>query len=93
MKMASTSQLSDSEREQMVKTSNQATDTSICDTLLNCRCDLCVSNGGGQNLADTYIADCSFRLVGHEHDADGNNLKQFEVGGKGVYKRVLIIRR
>jgi hypothetical protein len=91
MKMANTSYLLDSEREQMVKTSNQATDTTICDTLLNCRFDLYVSNG--QNLADTYIADCSFRLVGHEHDANGKNLKQFECRGRAVYKRVLIIRR
>lgn len=93
MKMVSTSHLLDSERERMVKTSNQTTDTTICDTLLNCRNDLYISNGGGQNLAEICTNDCSFRLVGHEHDTNDKNLKQFEVRGKGVYKRVLIVRR
>ena len=33
-----------------------------------------------------------FEIIGHEHDLDGNgkDLGQFEVDGKGVYKRILI---
>ena len=33
-----------------------------------------------------------FKILGHEHDIDGNGttLKQFEVNGKGTYKRLLI---
>jgi hypothetical protein len=35
-----------------------------------------------------------FQIVGHEHDIDGNgaSLGQFEINGKGVYKRLLIKR-
>jgi hypothetical protein len=35
-----------------------------------------------------------FEIIGHEHDLDGNgtSLGQFEVNGKGVYKRLLIKR-
>lgn len=33
-----------------------------------------------------------FEIIGHEHDLDGNgaDIGQFEVDGKGVYKRILI---
>ena len=33
-----------------------------------------------------------FEILGHEHDVDGNgtSVNQFELNGKGVYKRLLI---
>lgn len=36
--------------------------------------------------------NAEFEIVGHEHDVDGNgtSLNQFEINGKGVYKRLLI---
>ena len=37
--------------------------------------------------------DCSYKLIGHEHDlGNGENIGQFEVSGKGVYKRILCHR-
>jgi hypothetical protein len=40
-----------------------------------------------------YCPD-QFEIIGHEHDIDGygKDIGQFEVNGKGVYKRILIRR-
>lgn len=42
--------------------------------------------------ADIDGVDTQFEIMGHEHDLDGigTSLGQFEVNGKGVYKRILI---
>lgn len=36
-----------------------------------------------------------FEILGHEHDTDGkgSSVGQFEVNGKGVYKRILIRKK
>ena len=36
-----------------------------------------------------------FEIIGHEHDLDGigTSIGQFEVNGKGVYKRILIRKK
>ena len=33
-----------------------------------------------------------FEILGHDHDVDGNgtSVNQFEVNGRGIYKRILI---
>lgn len=38
------------------------------------------------------LKDTQFEIIGHEHDLDGigTSLGQFEVNGKGIYKRILI---
>lgn len=43
---------------------------------------------------DKYCPE-QFEILGHEHDLDGNgtSLGQFEVNGKGTYKRILIKRK
>lgn len=42
-----------------------------------------------------YYNPSQFEILGHEHDLDGNGLSlgQFEVNGKGIYKRILIKRK
>jgi len=47
------------------------------------------------NKCHIFFVNCTqFQIVGHEHDIDGNgaSLGQFEINGKGVYKRLLIKR-
>lgn len=77
-----------SAKAQTDKTSEQMANTTICDTLLDCRNDL-ITDGGGYDLCTD---ECLFKLLGHEHDADGKDLGQFEVNGRGVYKRILLHR-
>lgn len=77
-----------SAKAQTDKTSEQMANTTICDTLLDCRNDL-TTDGGGYDLCTD---ECLFKLLGHEHDADGKDLGQFEVNGRGVYKRILLHR-
>jgi hypothetical protein len=77
----------DSAKAQTDKTSEQMANTTICDTLLDCRNDL-ITDGGYDFCTD----ECLFKLLGHEHDAEGKDLGQFEVNGRGVYKRILLHR-
>lgn len=39
-----------------------------------------------------FLSGKQFMILGHEHDVDGNgtSVNQFELNGKGVYKRLLI---
>lgn len=69
------------------KTLEQTDDTIICDTLSEYNLLDCDSPmRGGQHSTREY----SFKLIGHEHDlGNGENIGQFEVRGKGVYKRIL----
>lgn len=75
----------------MTKTSEQETNTIICDTWSLSDRKNCPVIGG------ISINASSFRFIGHEHDlGDGTNLKQFEYtkDGKvhGTYKRILVQR-
>lgn len=71
----------------MTKTSEQETNTIICDTWSLLDRKNCPVIGG------TSINASSFRFIGHEHDLGyGTNLGQFEVNGEGKYKRILLYR-
>ena len=43
---------------------------------------------------DKYCPE-QFEILGHEHDIDGKggSISQFEINGKGIYKRILIRKR
>ena len=76
----------------MIKTSDQAVNTTMCDTWSLLDRKNCPVIWGGISINAS-----SFKFIGHEHDlGDGTNLKQFEYTKDdkvhSTYKRILVQR-
>lgn len=78
-----------SEQEQTTKTSKLTDDITICDTSLI----LDYNKNLRDRKRESTSAEYSFKLIGHEHDlGNDENIGQFEINGKGVYKRIILYR-